>query len=188
MYQLDDSSIALLHPIDRHAINWNEYVCYWWIYLNDIYNNNNITDPYCFFYLRSDGRSIWFLLRLHGKHKYAFFSFHDVQFVFTSSCMWVGSGLIFMCICLRIVMSNICFYQIWVPCCDVCYDFHIKHDIRFCSSCSCLIYVICVYWSIVVSITYCIVFFVFFCLSASCVPNISSFLELSNIDFPFGFL
>jgi len=61
-------------------------------------------------------------------------------------------------------------------------------DIVYCNlwEGSCLIYVIYVCLRIVVSNTYCVVFF--FCSPSSCVPYVASFSGLSRFDWPFGIL
>ena len=82
----------------------------------------------------------------------------------------------------------LCVFMFWVPCCDVCYDFHIKT--MFGSPLppvvlyegSCLIYVICVCLCIVVCDTYCVVFL--FCFYSSCVPYVASFSGLFIFDCP----
>ena len=72
-------------------------------------------------------------------------------------------------------------------------DFRIEKDARFVitSIClwedSCLIYVICVFLCILVSSTYCVVFFCFVRLM-SCVLNVASFSGFSIPGCTFGFL
>ena len=60
----------------------------------------------------------------------------------------------------------------------------IINDVRFVFPSICLIYIICVCLSIVVSNTYCVVFLICFSSSCSCVPYVASFSGLSIFLLP----
>jgi hypothetical protein len=89
----------------------------------------------------------------------------------------------------------LCVFTFWVPCCDIRYDFSIKrNNVRFIFTSSCLydgsylIYVICVCLRIVVSNTYCVVFFLLFvCIVVSstyCTVVFACFFVVAFILFP----
>ena len=63
----------------------------------------------CLYLLRSEFR----VVKLRFPHK------HDVRFMFTSSCLWEGSCLIYVvCVCLRLVVFDsvvLCFSSYCVP-------------------------------------------------------------------------
>jgi hypothetical protein len=80
-----------------------------------------------------------------------------------------------------VVVALVFVLTIWVPCCDVRYDFRIGTMFG-----SYLPPVICGCFRIVVSNTYYVVFV--FGLSSSRVPNVDSFSGLSIFDCPFGIL
>ena len=98
----------------------------------------------------------------------------------------VGSVLlIFLDFCVVLL----CVFMFWVPCYDICYDFHIKTMLD-----SFLPPVICrrarvlfmLFVFVCLSNTYCAVFL--FCFSSSCVPYVASFSRLSVFACLFGIL
>jgi hypothetical protein len=123
---------------------------------------------------------IWVTLRVSYK-KQELFTLHEHLSSFPHLVFLVGSMLLIfafsLIICLYIHSS-----MLWYPLrCS-----H-KYDVRFVfTSCclyggSCLAYVICVCFRIVVSNTYCIVFL--FCFLTSCVPYVPSFSAVPIFDF-----
>jgi hypothetical protein len=77
-----------------------------------------------------------------------------------------------------------CVFTIWIPCCDVRYDFRVKTMFGLvlppvvCRRAYCLIYVICACLRIMLSNTCCVVFLCWF--SSSCVPYVASLFWFSS--------
>ena len=101
---------------------------------------------------------------------------------FTLGFWW---GPVFTCLCCPIMCLYVLSSVLW---CLLRFPFKTDVQCVFTSSCLlagvCHIYVICICLRIVLSNTYCVVFWL--CFSSSCVLYVASFSRLSFFDCPFG--
>jgi hypothetical protein len=92
---------------------------------------------------------------------------NNIARVHTVDCMHI-CHIVFACVVI------LCVFTLWVPCCDVRYDFHIKTMLRY------------LYLFIHSAVQH--MCCVFACFSSYCVPYVASFSWLSMFDFPLSIL
>ena len=92
---------------------------------------------------------------------------NNIARVHTVDCMHI-CHIVFACVVI------LCVFTLWVPCCDVRYDFHIKTMSRY------------LYLFIHSAVQHMCCVFAWF--SSYCVPYVASFSWLSMFDFPLSIL